>query len=119
MSLFPRSSARQYMGYTALIGAMLIAASASSVKAQQPPWEGCRPASKIEYDSAKRDYLLKTRVGTYVRTGHVWRRYYWYWSSIAWSVVQPHPALAFDRLRCPSAYGECDEAALQSRRQAG
>jgi hypothetical protein len=46
--------------------------------AQQPPWEGCRAASKIEYESAKRDFLLQTSVGAYATTGHWWRRHYWY-----------------------------------------
>jgi hypothetical protein len=64
-------------GCVVAIGAMLIAFS-SLANAQQPPREGCRAASKLEYNSAKRDYLLNTRVGTYARTGHVWRRYYWY-----------------------------------------
>ncbi len=67
------------MAYVAIVGAMLIVASSPQAKAQQqPPWEGCRPAFKVEYDSAKRDYLLNTRAGTYVRTGHVWRRHHWY-----------------------------------------
>jgi len=39
---------------------------------------GCRAASKTEYESAKRDFLLQTSFGTYARTGHWWRRYYWY-----------------------------------------
>ena len=58
--------------------AMLIALSASPVNGQQPPASGCRAASKIEYDSAKREYLLRNKFGAYVRTGHIWRRYYWY-----------------------------------------
>jgi hypothetical protein len=52
--------------------------SSSSVKAQQPPFGGCRAASKVEYDSAKRQYLLRNKFGLYLRTGHIWRRYYWY-----------------------------------------
>ena len=32
----------------------------------------------VEYDSAKSYYLLRTKFGAYVRTGHFWRRYYWY-----------------------------------------
>jgi len=64
--------------FTAVIGLMLIAYPASSANAQQPPWEGCRAVSKIEYDSAKREYLLHGRFGSYVRTGHFWRHYYWY-----------------------------------------
>ena len=63
---------------TAMIGLMLIAYPSSSANAQQPPWEGCRAVSKIEYDSAKREYLLHGRFGSYVRTGHFWRHYYWY-----------------------------------------
>ena len=35
-------------------------------------------ASKTEYESAKRDFLLQTSVGAYATTGHWWRRYYWY-----------------------------------------
>jgi hypothetical protein len=64
--------------FTAVIGLMLIAYPSSSANAQQRPWEGCRAVSKIEYDSAKRQYLLHGRFGNYVRTGHFWRRYYWY-----------------------------------------
>ncbi len=65
------------------IAAILIALSSSlvnakSVNAKQPPREGCRAASKIEYGSAKRQYLLENRFGGYVRTGRIWRRYYWY-----------------------------------------
>jgi hypothetical protein len=78
VSLFPLSSACQDVAYTGAVAAMLIAASASSAEAQQAPWEGCRPVSKFEYNSAKREYLLKTRVGRYIRTGDVWRRHYWY-----------------------------------------
>lgn len=53
MSLLPRSSV--------VVGAMLIAASALSAKAQQAPWEGCRPVSKVEYNSAKQQYLRQVR----------------------------------------------------------
>ena len=61
------------------IGLMLIVFLCSSANAQQPPWEGCRAVSKIEYNSAKkRQYLLHGRFGSYVRTGHFWRHYYWY-----------------------------------------
>jgi hypothetical protein len=63
---------------TAVIGLMLIALPSSSANAQQPPWEGCRAVSKIEYNSDKRQYLLRGRFGSYVRTGHFWRHYYWY-----------------------------------------
>jgi hypothetical protein len=70
--------AKQLAAFRAAAGAMLLALCSSSVKAEQPPFAGCRAASKIEYDSAKRDYLLRNKFGTYVRTGPIWRRYYWY-----------------------------------------
>jgi hypothetical protein len=56
----------------------LLTFSCVSLGAQQPPWEGCRAASKTEYESAKRDFLLQTSIGAYATTGHWWRRYYWY-----------------------------------------
>jgi hypothetical protein len=60
----------------ALIFAMSVAASFPAC-AQQPPWEGCRQVSKIEYESAKENFLLRTRTRVYLRTGSFWRRYYW------------------------------------------
>ena len=33
--------------------------SCVSLGAQQPPWEGCRAASKTEYESAKRVFCCK------------------------------------------------------------
>jgi len=64
---------------TAIFAAMLIALfAAPAAHAAQPPGPGCRPASKIEYQSAKRQYLLTGRFGAYVRTGRIWRRSYWY-----------------------------------------
>jgi hypothetical protein len=50
----------------------------SSAHAVQPPSERCRVASKVEYDSAKKQYLLRNRFGFYVRNGRIWRRNYWY-----------------------------------------
>jgi hypothetical protein len=64
--------------FAAVIGVTLIAFPSKSANAQQPPWAGCRAVSKIEYNSAKRQYLLHGRFGSYVRTGHFWRHYYWY-----------------------------------------
>jgi hypothetical protein len=40
--------------------------------------EGCRAVSKLEYDIAKREYVLISRGGRYVQTGHFWRLYYWW-----------------------------------------
>ena len=56
----------------------LFAFSCSSPDAKEPPWAGCRAASKTEYESAKRDFLLQTSVGAYGMTGPWWRRHYWY-----------------------------------------
>jgi hypothetical protein len=50
----------------------------SASYAQAPAREGCRAASKIEYDSAKATHLLRNRFGMYVRTGRFWQRHYWY-----------------------------------------
>ena len=58
--------------------AILIAPSVSPAHAQQPPAAGCRKVSKVEYDSAKENFLLRTKFGAYVRTGSFWRTYYWY-----------------------------------------
>jgi hypothetical protein len=63
---------------TAVIGPMLIASPPSSVNAEQPPRKGCVAVTKNEYDGAKRMNLLRNTFGTYVRTGRLWRRYYWY-----------------------------------------
>jgi hypothetical protein len=57
-----------------MTGAILVA----SANAAPPPHKGCREASKIEYDSARKTHLLQNRFGMYVRTGRVWRRSYWY-----------------------------------------
>jgi hypothetical protein len=59
------------------VGALLIAFKPSAVKAQQPPLrEGCRAVSKLEYDIAKMEYVLISRGGRYVQTGHIWRPYF-------------------------------------------
>ena len=39
----------------------LFAFSCSSPDAKEPPWAGCRAASKTEYESAKRDFLLQNK----------------------------------------------------------
>jgi hypothetical protein len=52
--------------------------NAKSANAQQPPRKGCVSVSKGEYDGAKRQKLLRNSYGSYVRTGRVWQRRYWY-----------------------------------------
>jgi hypothetical protein len=63
---------------TVVVGLMLIAFPFSSANAQHPPRNGCVAVSKSEYDSAKRGKLLRNRYGSYVRTGRLLRRFYWY-----------------------------------------
>jgi hypothetical protein len=63
---------------TALLGLMLIAFSQAQAKTQQPPRDGCATVAKSEYDSAKKQNLIHTRYGGYVRTGRLLRRVYWY-----------------------------------------
>jgi len=60
-----------------LIGIMAIALPVSVRAEPAPSWK-CIAVVKQEYDSAKKKHLLHTRMGTYVRTGRPWRRYYWY-----------------------------------------
>jgi hypothetical protein len=79
-----RMKRREFIGLienrtcTVVIGLMLIALPSSSVNAQQPPRKGCVAVSTIEYNSAKREKLLRNSNGTYVRTGRILRRYYWF-----------------------------------------
>ena len=58
--------------------AAILALLCSAANAVQPPSDRCRVAYKIEYDIAKKQFLLHNRFGAYVRTGHVWHRHYWY-----------------------------------------
>jgi hypothetical protein len=60
------------------VGAAILALLCSSANAVQPPSEHCRAASKIEYDSARKQFLLRNRFGAYVRTRRIWRWHYWY-----------------------------------------
>ena len=61
---------------TAIAAALLL--SCTPANTAQPPADRCRAASKIEYDSAKKQFLLRNRFGAYVRTGRMWHHYYWY-----------------------------------------
>jgi hypothetical protein len=65
-----------WLGATTL--PLLAFSCASFDRQQEPLWAGCRAASKTEYESAKRDFLLQTSVGAYATAGHWWHRYYWY-----------------------------------------
>jgi hypothetical protein len=50
----------------------------ASVNAKDAPPKGCVAVTKQEYDSAKKQNLLHSRFSTYVRTGRLGRRSYWY-----------------------------------------
>ncbi len=63
---------------TLAIIAATLTSFCSAANAVQAPSDHCRAASKIEYDSAKKQYLLQNRFGAYIRTGRVWQRHYWY-----------------------------------------
>jgi hypothetical protein len=62
----------------AVAGLMLIVLSVSSATALQPPRKGCVAVSKGEFNSAKKQRRLQSRFGTYVRTGRILRRNYWF-----------------------------------------
>ena len=78
MSIFHKTNSTGLAPWLCATTVPLLAFSCASPDPRQPPWEGCRPASKTEYESAKRDFLLQTGVGAYGTTGYWWRRYYWY-----------------------------------------
>jgi hypothetical protein len=78
MNILHKSDATGLKPWLCATTVSLLAFSCSTLDAQQPPWEGCRAASKTEYESAERDFLLQTSVGAYAATGHWWRRHYWY-----------------------------------------
>jgi hypothetical protein len=59
-------------------GLMLVAFPDALASANDPPASGCQAVTKQEYDSAKKQRLLRTRYSTYVRTGGIGRRHYWY-----------------------------------------
>jgi hypothetical protein len=64
---------------TASIGWLISVFAPSLVSAEQPPGDGCRAVSKIEYNAAKAEYLLISRSRVYVQTGHLWRGHYWHY----------------------------------------
>jgi hypothetical protein len=62
-------------GAIALVLSALPLAAAGAAK---PPYSGCVAVTKAEYDSAKKQHMLRTRYTEYVRTGLPGRRQYWY-----------------------------------------
>jgi hypothetical protein len=68
---------RQSIVTVAVVIAASLLACASAIAKPLPPREGCRSVSKIEYNAAKREYLLRSKVRVYIRTGPFWQRHYW------------------------------------------
>ena len=71
-------SFRQGNATVAVVIAASLLACASAIAKPFPPREGCRPVSKIEYNAAKREHLLKSRARVYILTGPFWRRQRWH-----------------------------------------
>jgi hypothetical protein len=69
---------RQSSVTVAVVIAASLLACASTIAKPLPPREGCRAVSKIEYNAAKREYLLRSRARVYIRTGPFWQRHYWH-----------------------------------------
>ena len=63
---------------TGVIAVMFVALPDSSVNAVQAPRKGCVAVVKQEYDSAKRQKLLRMTYSSYATTGGLGRRAYWY-----------------------------------------
>jgi hypothetical protein len=57
---------------------LLSALPHAPASAAKPPYAGCVAVTKQEYDSAKKQHMLRTRFTEYVRTGLPGRRQYWY-----------------------------------------
>jgi hypothetical protein len=64
--------------HVAAAGIILIACHASSASAEETTRKTCVTVAKQEYDAAKKQRLLQTRFGAYVRTGRLGRRTYQY-----------------------------------------
>ena len=60
------------------IALLLSALPYAPANAAKPPYEGCVAVTRQEYNSAKKQHLLRTRFTQYVRTGLPGRRQYWY-----------------------------------------
>ena len=71
------SSRKSGMAVAVVIAASLLA-YASAIAKPFPPRERCRPVSKIEFNAAKREHLLKSRASVYILTGPFWRRQHWH-----------------------------------------
>ena len=61
--------------FTLLVAVLSTCLTAS---AASPPKAGCRPVSKLEYNISKKENVIISRGGRYVRTGPFWRRQHWH-----------------------------------------
>jgi len=61
-----------------MVGLLLVAAPSLSMNAEQPPRNRCVAVSKQEYISADRQKVLRTQFSSFVTTGRVGQRHYWY-----------------------------------------
>ena len=69
---------RKFIAALCAMGLLAAFSSPPAKAQQQPPNQGCVAVSKQEYDGANRQKMLRTRFSTYVRTGRIGRRFYWY-----------------------------------------
>jgi hypothetical protein len=65
-------------GLCILAGLVALASTSLPAFAASPPKAGCRPVSKLEYIISKKENVIVSRGGRYVRTGPFWRRSYWH-----------------------------------------
>jgi len=64
--------------WSCTVGLALVVCHALAAQAQTTPPKRCASIAKQEYDAAKKQNLLRSRFGDYVRTGRIGRRQYWY-----------------------------------------
>jgi hypothetical protein len=66
------------LGACACVAGLTLIAFPNLSANAEPPRKGCVAVFKQEYDSAKRQMLLQAPFSSYVTTGPLVRRYYWY-----------------------------------------
>jgi hypothetical protein len=65
-------------GFCVLTALVVLLSGPFPAFAASPPKAGCRPVSKLEYNIAKKENVIISRGGRYVRTGPLWRRNFWH-----------------------------------------
>ena len=61
-----------------LVGALLTAFTPLPAKGHTAAARRLPSRLKIEYDAAKREYIVISKGGRYLQTGYFWRRHYWW-----------------------------------------